>query len=107
MGEARQRSSGGVEGRYMYLLEQSHALRHGHGRRWFPALRVCIFDHKPGYVATDSSAVRSALSVTVDWTSCSEFDGYGRSASQKGREEQSDEGKQRDHDAVGSRESTL
>ena len=44
--------------------------------------------------------------MAVDLASCSEFGGYGRSASQKDWKKQSDEGKQGDHGAVRPREPT-
>ena len=84
MSSAHQRKSDGVERRYRYLLEQAHTQRDGYGRRWFPAPGICIFDHKPGYVAADRNTVLNALSLIEDWTPCGELDGYGRSASQKG-----------------------
>ena len=67
-----------------YLPEQAHDLRDGYGRRLFPTLGICVFDHKAGYVATDWNAIRCPLRLTVDTTPCSGFDGYRRSASHKG-----------------------
>jgi len=103
----RQQRSNEVRRGCRYLLKQARTLRDGHGSRGFPASSGCIFGHKPGHVATDRNTVLGSLNVTEDSATCRGFGGYGRSASQKDRDEQGDEGKQGNHGAVWPRESTL